>query len=998
MPPTPAELRAEPVLISAAVNTFSQCLAWAHPEQEQHDDEAAGAAAVVVAYGAHHWVALATAPGEVRHALRGHAGTVQCVEWLTPGRELASGSADGTVRVWRRGHSQQQEEKWGCTHVLKPTGAGPALSSSSSSPSSTSSPPQPVSRLAALQRPNGAGIFLAAATAGGVTLWHGRGSDDDDSAAAAAGGAEGWQVVLSTPTPAVQIPTALALVPLGRDAWALLVGAVDARIHVWTGAFVAAAAEPAATTMEWRRLGALVGHQGWIRSLAWRPLAGGGDGVWIASGAQDGKIRLWKVEGLEDGKAAAAAAPAAEEGGSAGEEEEEEEGGATDEEEDDHEVRLVLEATGQRRRFGVRLDALLVGHEDWVTGVCWHPPRGGGSSWPLALLSCSMDRSLIIWRPEGARGVWTPRVRLGDLGADLGGAVGSNLLGFLGCAFDARGGTVLGHGFGGSMHAYRLEGEEEEEDGEGGLWRPVPFATGHFEEVSDVQWERWRGGGARENDGGAAGGLGRYLVSASKDQTTRLWAAVTVTGPDPGAGAGPGKGRRRRHGRWHEVSRVQVHGYDLACLDLLPHVAHRLVSGADEKTLRVFDATAKVLGLLQELCGLPPPQGAAAGGRVETAYMQALALSAKAVVGAGPAAGQPEQEQEQGLGLGQGHGEAGEDAAALERARARVSWAGRGPPLEGELVDHTLWPEVAKLYGHGNGLTCLAADHAGRLVASACKARDPETARVRLWDTATWRALAGEGGGPATLPGHQSTVVQLAFSHDDRVLASVSKDRQVCLYARKDDDGGGGGGSSSGGEQENGAAHPGYCLAQTLTKAHKRIVWSCSWSHDDALLATGSRDGSFKLWRRPQQQQQEEGGSTILFPEPLATLRPAAAGGSAARGPAAAAAAGSGGGAESVTAVAFAPRLLAGPGADADGRYLLAVGLDSGDIELWAGRKDDGASWACLLRFGGSLPHAATVKRLRWRPSASAAASEGGVLELASCGSDHAVKVARVLT
>jgi elongator complex protein 2 len=55
--------------------------------------------------------------------------------------------------------------------------------------------------------------------------------------------------------------------------------------------------------------------------------------------------------------------------------------------------------------------------------------------------------------------------------------------------------------------------------------------------------------------------------------------------------------------------------------------------------------------------------------------------------------------------------------------------------LEGELVDHTLWPEVAKLFGHPNGVTCLAASPDGGVLASACKARDAAAACVRFWDT-----------------------------------------------------------------------------------------------------------------------------------------------------------------------------------------------------------------------------------------------------------------------
>ena len=44
-----------------------------------------------------------------------------------------------------------------------------------------------------------------------------------------------------------------------------------------------------------------------------------------------------------------------------------------------------------------------------------------------------------------------------------------------------------------------------------------------------------------------------------------------------------------------------------------------------------------------------------------------------------------------------------------------------GPPLEEHLAANTLWPEVHKLYGHGNNLYALAAHPSGRLLASACQ-------------------------------------------------------------------------------------------------------------------------------------------------------------------------------------------------------------------------------------------------------------------------------------
>ena len=52
-----------------------------------------------------------------------------------------------------------------------------------------------------------------------------------------------------------------------------------------------------------------------------------------------------------------------------------------------------------------------------------------------------------------------------------------------------------------------------------------------------------------------------------------------------------------------------------------------------------------------------------------------------------------------------------------------LPWPGSGPPLEEHLAGNTLWPEVHKLYGHGNNLYAMAAHPSGRLLASACTVR-----------------------------------------------------------------------------------------------------------------------------------------------------------------------------------------------------------------------------------------------------------------------------------
>jgi hypothetical protein len=43
------------------------------------------------------------------------------------------------------------------------------------------------------------------------------------------------------------------------------------------------------------------------------------------------------------------------------------------------------------------------------------------------------------------------------------------------------------------------------------------------------------------------------------------------------------------------------------------------------------------------------------------------------------------------------------------------------PPFEEHLMQSTLWPEIYKLYGHGDNLVCLASSRSGKHIASACK-------------------------------------------------------------------------------------------------------------------------------------------------------------------------------------------------------------------------------------------------------------------------------------
>lgn len=69
--------------------------------------------------------------------------------------------------------------------------------------------------------------------------------------------------------------------------------------------------------------------------------------------------------------------------------------------------------------------------------------------------------------------------------------------------------------------------------------------------------------------------------------------------------------------------------------------------------------------------------------------------------------------------------------------------------------------ETKKLYGHTNDIQSMAISSNGRVIATACKARDAEHAVVILWDTSSYLPAA-------SLPGHDSTVACLRFNPSNR--------------------------------------------------------------------------------------------------------------------------------------------------------------------------------------------------------------------------------------
>lgn len=102
------------------------------------------------------------------------------------------------------------------------------------------------------------------------------------------------------------------------------------------------------------------------------------------------------------------------------------------------------------------------------------------------------------------------------------------------------------------------------------------------------------------------------------------------------------------------------------------------------------------------------------------------------------------------------------------------------PPFEEHLMQSTLWPEVHKIYGHGNALFCLTSNYKGNLIASACKGMKTPECTILIHETKNWKETA-------VLTSHSKTITQLQFSHSDKYLLSVSRDRAISVFVQEEE-------------------------------------------------------------------------------------------------------------------------------------------------------------------------------------------------------------------
>ncbi|KAK3850180.1 hypothetical protein Pcinc_043096, partial [Petrolisthes cinctipes] len=289
-----------------------------------------------------------------------------------------------------------------------------------------------------------------------------------------------------------------------------------------------------------------------------------------------------------------------------------------------------------------------------------------------------------------------------------------------------------------------------------------------------------------------------YLLSASKDQTTRLHSQWVKDSDE------------KVHG-WYEVGRPQVHGYDLTCLASIGSFG--FVSGAEEKVIRGFKGPANFIRNFGRIGGMDVQQELAECSVGEGASVPSLGLSNKAIITT-----QQQQQQQQALE---------EEKEGHDYFKPLVL---SGPPTEDELIQHTLWPEVCKLYGHGNEVMTIAATSDGKVLASACKANYYVDANIIIWDVTSWTKVD-------SLCYHRLTVTHLTFSHNDNYLLGVSRDRTWTLYKKHH-------------LQSSVLGYSYQLCAQGSDKVtqHSRVIWKAAWSPDSTHFFTASRDKTVAVW------------------------------------------------------------------------------------------------------------------------------------------------------
>ncbi|OMJ19624.1 Elongator complex protein 2 [Smittium culicis] len=506
--------------------------------------------------------------------------------------------------------------------------------------------------------------------------------------------------------------------------------------------------------------------------------------------------------------------------------------------------------------FTIEVESVLSAHDGWIHSVSWKSPVSSISD--LQMLTSSADQSLLLWKPESDSGVWACDVRFGEIGGAS--------FGFFNGIISNDGNLIAAVGYHGSLHFWnKISNDDGSID-----WVQDVAPTGHFDSVTDIVWEP----------------SGRYFLTHSSDKTSRIFGKWVRD-----------ENYSSNFSGWHEISRPQIHGYDLTCATFISPLCY--ASGADEKVVRIFDAPSHFVETFNKLCAYTNKNetgniissleslSLSHKPRPIEASIPPLGLSNKAIFQDEVNAAEAKSDSEDDIELRrQTHVDAyvsskSESSSAVSTSSIHPNGH---PPLEETLRRRTLWPETEKLYGHPYETFAIASnsqvssllgrteptasnsldnqtEKRNKWLAVSCKSASAKHAGIRMYDSESFRPaqrISTKGGEKVLsdappLLSHNLTVTSIAFkplpnstanssdlATDETLMLSVGRDRSISLFKAVNID-------QSKAIDSEASVEP-FELVQHIPKAHTRIIWGCCWSPDGIFFGTASRDKTVSIW------------------------------------------------------------------------------------------------------------------------------------------------------
>ena len=287
---------------------------------------------------------------------------------------------------------------------------------------------------------------------------------------------------------------------------------------------------------------------------------------------------------------------------------------------------------------------------------------------------------------------------------------------------------LLGYTYTGAMYLYKGFLDKER----------VPEFTletttgGHNQLVSSLEW--------------ASSG---FLVSGSRDQTTRIFGPRNLSSEK----------RKAQSQDWVELSRAQIHGYDINAVTLLKMprtdpaksaTSDLLVCAGDEKILRILEPNNFFVNFHNNICEdnlrlffseeeqqyenqIIVKENPLTYAIENETGQEALGLMIKAVKTERKNYyfDDSKDKKPEGSHFQHSYKITIPSILLIKDSVNITEWS--QPPNEDVLTAKTLWPEVNKLYGHGSELSTCRASPDGTILVSACKSHMKATSALIFW-------------------------------------------------------------------------------------------------------------------------------------------------------------------------------------------------------------------------------------------------------------------------